>query len=129
MKNSIINGVYSYLVCIELCKQKHVYLAQCSCQNAAYSLYDRSQRVCQTQTELQCTKTASGKLSVDYINGVCAGICPLECDSYSYSATLSSADYPSMYYTNYVKKESVLNSKFSKLKLFVFFLISFDYHS
>ena len=111
LKNSIILGVYSYQTCIELCNQKIVYLAECSCQNAAYSLYDTSQRVCQTQTEIQCTKTASGKLSVEYINGICAGICPTECDTYTYTATLSSAAYPSMYYTNNVKKESVLNSE------------------
>lgn len=82
---------YKQVSCIQLCYHR-LMLQHCSCYYYLLTIFTEG-KPCLTKTELNCIFNLYfnfGKL--DYLNQLCLPKCPLECESFSYTQTISAAE-------------------------------------
>jgi hypothetical protein len=106
-------GKYYQKLCYEICLQEKYIIPNCGCSDPSIPITDPIQVVCNNVTSLRCVKEEKDKFDKMKITDTCDSFCPLECNSTTYSATLSSASYPTSYYLKIVKNQSSIINNFN----------------
>jgi hypothetical protein len=101
--------------CIALCYQRFV-LEQCSCYDANYPppQYRKGFQVCSNLTEISCDFISFLSFFGDgvKVNELCSDDCPKECESVTYSKSLSMKTFPSRSFAKLAGNNSNIASKF-----------------
>ena len=93
--------------------QEKYIIPNCGCSDPSIPITDPDQTVCSDSDSLTCVKEEKDKFDKMKITDTCDSFCPLECSSTTYSATISSASYPTNYYSKIVKNQSCIISSFN----------------
>jgi len=96
------NKTYSQYDCTKLCLQKLI-KEKCDCYWTRYINLDESIPPCLNLTQLDCIFEQQNEIEFDES---CLEQCPLECESVTYVAQLSSLDYPSSTLYTYLANNS-----------------------
>jgi hypothetical protein len=85
----------------------------CGCGDASVPVTDNTTVLCKNATALSCVKNVTDHYDTYSIGTHCDGFCPLECDSNSYARSISTAYYPTNYYSGILSTQSNLKNKFT----------------
>jgi hypothetical protein len=90
-------------------------IPQCGCGDPGIALPSDQNNVslCHIPPKMRCVKNVSINYEALGIGITCNNYCPTECDSNLYATSISTADYPTNYYSNVLASQSNLISKFS----------------
>lgn len=109
---------YSQSYCIELCFQEYL-IGKCNCFEWEFigDLFNlnNSIEICSNKslTEIYCLNLAKKKFYNGYFNENCKNSCPIECERVTYKiASLSTADFPSLFYERILLNNSFIRRKF-----------------
>ena len=116
-----LNKTYSYVDCYKICYQKQVAI-KCDCQTNYYDLvYDTKMRIClfenSTERDGPCMTNIWDDIAFkSSILSECD--CPLECERNGYKYRSSSAQYPTLSYSKYLRSKSNLlnNTDYDELR-------------
>ena len=100
-----------YRNCYLLCYQK-IIINNCSCYSPFYPSFNYT-TPCLTYAQANC----QGKLYnlvFDNIDQFCSD-CPEECDSIDYNVYMSTSEFPSDYYVNYLLQNSFVKTKYPNI--------------
>ncbi|CAF0708691.1 unnamed protein product [Brachionus calyciflorus] len=108
MFNILNMTTYRQKNCIRLCVQKFI-KDSCGCVDPKLPNIYKSVPYCATLSLLNCISNSR----IEYLkkSDECKE-CPLECDSVDYQLRTSKSRYPTMYYTNYLRYQTDLVSRF-----------------
>jgi hypothetical protein len=109
---SVLNiTTYRQKNCVKLCLQDYI-RKMCKCIDAGLpNIYGNTVLICSSMRQLDCIQNARISYSSDKEANSCEE-CPLECDSVEYVLSLSRSRYPTIYYTNYLRYQTNLVSRF-----------------
>jgi hypothetical protein len=102
---------------LKLCLQSYIKDA-CSCLDASLPNIYRDSSYCDSIQEFKCVDDARASYLNDQSARLCLDSstkmpsCPLECDSVGILQTYSRSRYPSTYYTNYLRRQTNLLTRF-----------------
>lgn len=113
--------------CFLLCLQKAI-VSYCNCSDPS-TPSPPGQTHCTTETDFKCIVEVKSVFVSKGLSKKCNDYCPVECDSVTYSTTVSTATYPTEFYSGWLQKDPMFNklkingSSFSSsiLKLNVFY--------
>ncbi|RNA17960.1 acid-sensing ion channel 1-like [Brachionus plicatilis] len=109
---------YSQRLCFEICMQYEKIIPKCGCADPRTPIVDEKQEICRDKMSLNCTQHQIDLLDRQDIGKLCDAYCPDECDSLTYTKTVSSAYYPSVYYSNILQTQPNLVKKFNPENVF-----------
>lgn len=109
---------YSQRLCFEICMQYEKIIPNCGCADPRIPIADEKQKICHDKLSLNCTKNERDILDRLDIGDLCDKYCPDECDSLEYVKTVSSAYYPSFYYSNILQTQPNVIKKFNPENFF-----------
>lgn len=101
---------YSKKQCYELCMQFEYIYKRCSCTDASIARVsistDITHNICRNLTQLECISQVRDEFdsSTEFIEK-CSPKCPDQCSYFTYTTSVSMADYPTTYYYNALKKQ------------------------
>lgn len=110
---------YSQRLCFEICMQYEKIIPKCGCADPEIPFKDEKQNFCHEKMSLKCAMNERNVLDRLDIRNLCNKFCPDECDSLTYIKTVSSAFYPSFYYSNVLKLQPNLLEKFNPVNKFL----------
>ena len=110
---------YSQRLCFQVCMQYEKIIPKCGCVDPEIPFKDENQNVCHEKTSLNCAINERSSLDRLDIGKLCNKHCPEECDSLTYIKTVSSAYYPSYYYSNILRIQPNLVEKFNPVYRFI----------
>ena len=109
---AMIKSNYSYTqsACFDQC---YVFMTveQCGCYDTVVVPVLKAEP-CLTTTQIACTDVVWYQYTSTDIKARCTPLCPLECNSITYTMTESQSDYPSESYSNVILADDVYMSKF-----------------
>ena len=108
------NMTYRQSDCLDLCLQE-IIIANCNCYDLNYLKLDDS-KPCLNMTQLFCTSKMYASFRNKSLDDECLRKCPLECDSMSFDARLSSATFPTRYLFDALENVLFKNSSFDDVK-------------
>jgi hypothetical protein len=113
--NGTSNG-YSRKLCYEICLQYEFISSNCSCIDTSVltTASGSVKTYCNTQKELKCVDDMRNYFNQHSLGDTCAAYYPTECDRFSYSTSVSMADYPTNYYYNVIKSQENLVNLYKK---------------
>ena len=85
------------------------FIKACKCQNPFFVPVKKT-KICSNITEILC-----GINSIEYFfkqdpNKICIPSCPIECNTVSYSLSVSHSDFPNPKYAEFLKNKTILHS-------------------
>lgn len=92
-----------YRYCRDLCLQYRL-IDFCSCQLPVLPIFEDTLPPCESAEQLLCQVREYNMLKSDYAR-YCDHLCPLECESTSYTLSTSTASFPTDGYVNLLTKE------------------------
>ena len=111
---------YSYNKCVRMCFLKNLAYSVCKCQVSYYDMvYDSTLRSCGSDNsrlnkDFECITEAWNKVFKN-ITVLKECDCPFECQKHGYSSTLSTAEFPTRYYYDYLINTSSIKTIYSNL--------------
>jgi hypothetical protein len=100
-------------MCDEICMQYEFVVPICGCGDPSIPQVENSTVLCKNATTLACVKNVTDNYEAYNIGTHCDTFCPLECNSNSYSKSISIAYYPTAYYSRILSSQVNLRTKFS----------------
>lgn len=98
VKAAMSTDKYNKRLCYEICLQTQFIQPKCNCTDPSVLMGNlQGDRICFTNADLDCInefKVSSEKMD---LASYCGSYCPEECDSITYTTSLSTIDYPSKY--------------------------------
>lgn len=90
-------------------------LPKCGCLDPSISIPSSmsNEPICSSINTLDCVQRERNEFDNKPISTLCDVYCPLECDTQTFSTTISQSEYPSSYYSNILPKQNGLASKFN----------------
>ena len=108
------NKTYTQKRCFEACIQIEL-IEKCSCYNP-FLFKLNSSNICDNSSEITCVSNVYELFYKQDVNKKCSPYCPLECDSITYSLSVSHSSYPNPEYAKYLKSQPIIQSKFQNSK-------------
>ena len=98
-----------------MCLQTMFILPKCGCLDPSISIPSSmsNEPICSSLDTLDCVQRERSEFDNKPISALCDVYCPLECNTQTFSTTISQSKYPSSYYSNILPKQSGLASKFN----------------
>ena len=97
-KGTLKLSKYYKRLCDELCEQYEFVIPTCGCADPSVPIIDFNQTICASKTDLDCVKEVHDKYDKLNTANKCNVLCPTECDTITYSKSISIATYPTDYY-------------------------------
>lgn len=101
VKAAMFTDKYNKRMCYEICLQMQFIQPKCNCTDPSVLMGNLRGEICFKNADLDCInefRASSEKLD---LASYCGSYCPEECDTISYTTSLSSIDYPSKYLFQY----------------------------
>lgn len=108
------NSTYRQKECFELCLDKEI-IDQCGCYMIENGeSFDK--KPCTSPREQNCSSRVSNQLKLIDVKNLCYKHCPLECEFTNYQLTMSSSNYPTRLFSDFIletKNRTILNNTVS----------------
>jgi hypothetical protein len=104
---------YSQTACYLSCYQISL-VEKCNCYDLAMPYWPilNSTKPCLTYNDIICDQSEFSKFFSQDVKKICSNECPLECETMSYSTSVSSLSYPSEAYASALMKNPKVQAKF-----------------
>ena len=106
------NNSYRRSDCLNLCYQRKMF-KECKCYDGTLMPYSKKVGPCITAKETMCGLKVFEEISRMGVDDLCSKECPLECNSITYSHSVSSTLFPAKSYAHNMLKDPNIISKFS----------------
>jgi hypothetical protein len=88
-------------------------IPMCGCGDPSVPVTDTTTVLCNNATTISCAKNVTDSYETLDIRSTCDKYCPLECDSNLYTSSISTAYYPTNYYSDILRTQTNLQVKFT----------------
>ena len=113
--NAIINSTFNYYTqtdCFDVCLQRKI-LINCNCYDLRFLNYNNTEISCVNQSQIDCSDYEYERFVQSDIQTECSE-CPLECNSVELDISLSTSEFPSQKYAEYLIKMDKIKSHSNK---------------